>query len=714
MKKYKIAILIIVFLFSLPTITLGEEKDQELLIVLVPGLSFDDISWLIDHGHEETLWKTGGLGAVNVKGEGNYSYLNHAVTMGAGERASGVLGWNAFFEDEIVDGVRARDLVTQWTGTSEPAPLYHPSFPQLEKKTATSLRGAQIGRFGTRLQKAGITRHVAGNSDTRTDSQRYGSLLVIDETASVDNYTPGGITVDTSKPSGVYQDTTTIVEEMDASTEKNSVFVLEWGDLHRLYHDRSNMTDNHFASSYKETLTRLEGLIAKTLTTTNKEVWLLSPAVNDRALDKSDQLAPLWVWKKDRSQVFTWHSPTTRRDGLMASVDLVPTWLGFFGMDEGDDWIGHPVTFQTGTANPAAFLNQHKAMTAVFSKRGPVLSGYITVLVVILLAVSAVLWIKKEASLWRKVARLVLISAVSSPLLFLLTGPLIPHLSTVFYVVMLIGATGVGAILVDKVAKYPVSTICGLFFAITTWDLLNNATLIKQSFLGYDPIIGARYYGLGNEFAGVYIVSGWLMLAPFFTGGQKKRILQHATLFFVLTAMLLFLATSSLGANAGASLATGVMIGFIVYKLFLGFLNWKKLLLFIPVGGLALLGVLYVLQLNQPASHIHSAFNLLFQGDVNGIGNIILRKLEMNWKIFKISHWTQLFVTTYVLIGIYIWRGKKKAWSHERNIMIQGCIIASLALLFLNDSGIVAAATSMFVTLCASYAWLLEDGKEKN
>ena len=36
-------------------------------------------------------------------------------------------------------------------------------------------------------------------------------------------------------------------------------------------------------------------------------------------------------------------------------------------------------------------------------------------------------------------------------------------------------------------------------------DIVSGQNLIKNSLLGYDPIIGARYYGIGNEYVGILI-----------------------------------------------------------------------------------------------------------------------------------------------------------------------------------------------------------------
>ena len=36
-------------------------------------------------------------------------------------------------------------------------------------------------------------------------------------------------------------------------------------------------------------------------------------------------------------------------------------------------------------------------------------------------------------------------------------------------------------------------------------DVLLGAPIIKNSILGYDPIVAARFYGIGNEYMGVLI-----------------------------------------------------------------------------------------------------------------------------------------------------------------------------------------------------------------
>ncbi|PYZ96334.1 hypothetical protein CR205_11430 [Alteribacter lacisalsi] len=718
MKKLLVLALILSFsLWMQPSSTdavMPNEDGSCLTVILVPGLSFEDMRMLTENRSGAMLWKTGFFGAVNVKGEGAYSYLNNAVSIGAGGKSAGIAGWNGYKPGERIDGEQVEHLFEQWTGERNPQSIYHLYAHQLVDKNANSLRPSSVGAFGRALAEEGVGRHVYGHSDTRTDLQRYGSLLAMDERGLVDTYSDRSVVRDRSRPHGMKMDAEILLAEI-REKDGPALHVIEWGDIHRLYKDAPNTEPAQFQKQYHTALEELENLIRMLNTEINHQVWLLSPAVNQQALDKKSELAPVWIWEQDRRSSGIFHAPTTRRDQLAAVADLVPTWLNYFGISPHGHWSGKPLEMISArqgnlpAVDQAAFFHRLEAVEAVYAGRGAVLSGYVTVLIALLIGVSLVLWLRPGSLRWRRTGRLVLTGAVSSPLWFLVTGPLVPKLSTLGYVAMMAALGVLSALAADRLPRHGVSVVCGLFFAVATVDMLLGAPLIQQSFLGYDPVIGARFYGIGNEFAGVYIVSGWLMTAPLFRTGRSRRGFNTWIIFAVLGAMLLFLASSGLGANAGASLAAGLMIGFIIWRLFGARVNLWRLALGAPFVLAVLLGLLYVLQLGQPASHIHSAFSLLFSGDVEAVGRIVLRKLEMNWKIFKISHWTELFVTTYLLTGAYVWRKKRKVLGPEKGLAVQGCIVASVALLVLNDSGIVAAATSMFVTLCASYAWLLED-----
>ena len=62
-----------------------------------------------------------------------------------------------------------------------------------------------------------------------------------------------------------------------------------------------------------------------------------------------------------------------------------------------------------------------------------------------------------------------------------------------------------------------VVAVIGLSTAVLVGiDTVTGSSLMRFSFLGYDPIGGARFYGLGNEYMGIMIgalIMGWVCLA---------------------------------------------------------------------------------------------------------------------------------------------------------------------------------------------------------
>ncbi len=85
----------------------------------------------------------------------------------------------------------------------------------------------------------------------------------------------------------------------------------------------------------------------------------------------------------------------------------------------------------------------------------------------------------------------------------------------------------------------------------------------------------------------------------------------------------------------------------------------------------------------------------------------------MNLNLFRHSNWTQLLVTSYLLGAIILWR-KHLQLGEENTLFLQTGVVASIALLLLNDSGVVAAATSMFCVISAHYYSLSVSKEETN
>ena len=105
-------------------------------------------------------------------------------------------------------------------------------------------------------------------------------------------------------------------------------------------------------------------------------------------------------------------------------------------------------------------------------------------------------------------------------------------------------------------------------FAPVIVDGLLGGHLIRQSFLGYDPIIGARYYGIGNEYMGVVIGAVLLMVAAWLEWKRPTGRWVKIGTAFLFVFLVLYFAAPFWGTNAGGALAASAGFGVGVCPLF--------------------------------------------------------------------------------------------------------------------------------------------------
>ncbi|OIJ16223.1 hypothetical protein BKP35_04400 [Anaerobacillus arseniciselenatis] len=683
----------------------GEEA-SDLTLIVVPDFSFQEVKWLRENGQFLHLWETSGMSGMNIRPDGPYSYLNSAVSLSTGVRALGIVDWNAYMSGEVVDNVFAEELYQQWTGnTVEEGVIFHPLLHKLVDKN----NKVEIGIIGESLKQYGVSRYVIGNSDVNEKKVRYGPLFTMDNKG----LTGGALTEATKKsigaPSGVEMDVDNIYDWLSTIQEKDerSFTVIEWGDVFRLYDQKENMSEAYFVERYELSLINLEMFVHKLLTGDYVEdLMLLSPMVHSDAYQNKERLAPFFYWGKEEGviQSYLLRSDTTRQDFVISNLDIAPTILNFYRIPQKGQFIGKPI--QKEVINEAVLeegLKNLDLMFLVFKSRNVVLSSYITLLVLLLIIVSLIILVKDKNETFKKIAKVLLISGVSSPLWFLITPYLLNYIQPNVYLLFIIFCSFLTGYLFVKLVRNPIFVLSGAIFISISVDLFFGNYFMQRSYLGYDPIIGARYYGIGNEFAGIYLISGLLLV-------QQRYFRNWFVLMMLALGTIIILSSTYLGANAGATISAGVMFGFFYYRYYFTDFQWRKLLIIISFVVPVVLAILFFTQLNGKESHIGYAFSKLFSGDFTYILDTIKRKLEMNWKIFRYSNWTQLFVTTYLLIALYLWRRKKIVGNEVKRVLIQTGVVASITLLIINDSGVVSAATSMFIIVCTSYYWALEEG----
>ncbi|MCK9905475.1 hypothetical protein MXD63_36495, partial [Frankia sp. Cpl3] len=254
---------------------------------------------------------------------------------------------------------------------------------------------------------------------------------------------------------------------------------------------------------------------------------------------------------------------------------------------------------------------------------------YVMLQIIILVAAS-LLW------LWRKITpavervrrgiRLALLSVLFFPVLFLLEPLLDWRVSppVVLGVIIMI-ALGGAFVLEQWRFSVVLLVVTGLTTGAILFDGFNGAEAMRRSYLGYDPVIGARFYGLGNEYEGILIGSAILFAASFYewakgTERGKQSFSLLSLPFWLSTALfsavLYYMAAPSLGTDAGGFLAGAA--GFTVTLSRLQDWRISKKSLLLAAGGIPIgIAVLVAVNLwsSYPLTHVGKVAEQIVHGD---------------------------------------------------------------------------------------------------
>ncbi len=680
------------------------DDSHDVVVIVVPALSFLETPLLFQS--ENPIWKDAAFAAMNVRPDGPYSYLNNMVTIGTGRKAVGVQEWNSFEDSEYIKGIRSRDWMQQLTGKACSDCIIQPLFHRLVDKNKQTTHKAVPGRFGQLFINNQIVNRVFGHSDTYDEQLRYASLLTMNE----EGYAEGDILLavkdDQQFPYSMKMDKQFLIDKLSTKDSQRTFSVIEWGDFYRLFSLKPFMEKEYFNKQLSILLQELTLFVEQV--TAENDVWLIAPMMHQEAYELRYQLAPVFYWSPDHAGG-TLTSKTTRRHGLVSSIDFIPTWLQSFEVDSDSYWAGQPMQVIDPSVHSRTIHDRVDDMVLIYKTRASVVSIYVTVLVISLLVAAFFGWFHPHQRIvWQRWNRVCLLVALMSPFWFLSLAPLVSYIGIIGFVFGLIIATFLSGFYLERYSRYPIAFIGGLTAVVITLDLFTGSWFMQRSFLGYDPIIGARYYGIGNEFVGVYMISVLMMISPFV---YKKGFYSVTSLGLLSLFMFIVLGKSSLGTNAGASLASAIVFGFLFVKWFHLRMGKKSLILITLFTVLVMLG-LFSLQIGDQ-THIGVAFERLMAGDLSYITDTIIRKLKMNVKLIRHSHWTQLFVTSYVLVAIILWKKRMQLRDKRKQLFLQTGVVASFALCVFNDSGVVAAAISMFSVVSTHYYWLAKCKERK-
>ncbi len=719
----------------------------EIIVISVPGLSF--MEWneteLAAYPHLQRIVHEGAVGAMNIRtpvrgAEDVYA----SIGLGAPVEASGSL--HAYNVWEYVSTGKEHGIAGELFARRTGLPTTNGQLVVPDIISWQAQKGNSADRLGDLLRHAYIPAAAYGNRDRSKAGQpvidteflgRHAPFVIMDKHGRA----YGDVSTDLNRsapdrPYGLRTDYEQLIYKLQQHSAP-SLVIIELGDLDRLYDARSYYEIDEFQAWKHVVLTEIDDFIGRLIWEQSEAgqarmLILFSPYVHADAYRAYNRMAPIVVWGGEmESGVLT--SATTRRPGVISLYDLAPTLLAQFDLKPVQSMLGAPVASITMKDSMLIVSNMVEQMRKIYALRPPLLYTFVTYEITVLLGLLVFVvypfrW-RERLPRWSRqtIGAAMLLSLLAAPVVLHVMGWAAHLTSGILAASFAVGtvAIAVSAVMISyrlqrhrhlRTGYHSRYVLAAAWIGIVGTALLladgmTGAEAMKRSILGYDAMVGARYYGIGNEFMGVLIGSTLLAVAAAAQYGapsgtkRRKAVAIAAALVFI--AIFVYLAAPSGGTNAGGALTAAAAFTVLYTRLFTRLWEGRRVLLRLigacACAGIAGLLLLWCLNVWLPfdasnPSHIGKAMGLLEGGRIDLIAAMVYRKLSMNIHLIGVSSWSKVLIASLLVMIVLLIkpRGVFHRWQHAVPDLMHGFIAivtGAVTALLVNDSGIVSAAT---------------------
>ncbi len=403
-------------------------------------------------------------------------------------------------------------------------------------------------------------------------------------------------------------------------------------------------------------------------------------------------------------------SATTNQRGLIASVDLAPTILDHLGLRPiPADMRGDPI-HTDGSLHSAGLRGVYRRLGVVGPRRLKALGFLLLAWALLLLAstpsASARAWAMRSGAL----------GMLWAPVVVLVPAALEPG-AAVEYATIALGCMLLGA-LTDALLPWPRAPLAPAIAAILFigTDALAHTQLLMRSLLGPDPILGARFYGIGNELksglAVLVLAAVAAALYPTADGGQtRERDRRRAVITMLGAGALLAVVEGSarIGAGVGGVILVSAAFAVATVMLLGGALTRRRALIVLisPVVGLIALAALDLATAHGSGHYTGSILHARSAGDLR---DVIVRRYKAAWS--ELHNHAMPFATAVALL--YAAFGLRRrallfapvAQDPVWQAAFAGGLTAGVVGALVEDSGPVLLVVAVFALGCvASYLW---------
>jgi len=425
----------------------------------------------------------------------------------------------------------------------------------------------------------------------------------------------------------------------------------------------------------------------------------------------------------------TLQSGSTRQPGLVQLADLTPTIFQHLGITAPTALGGaplHMVSASTNTGQAAdqrlqGLLDDDEASYKVHSLVEPFFYGW-ALLQLALYLIAALLWwrgwgTRAQRQMLLGVTRRVAIIAATVPASTFLANILpwwrfsMPMVSVVASVALFATAISMLALLGPwrRHVFGPMSVVCGATMAVLALDVMTGSRLQISSLLGLQPVIGGRFYGMGNVTFALFGTATLLLciaVGDHYAAVGRPRLAAAAVASIGLIAVIVD-ASPWWGSDLGgptALLPAVILLALMTLRIRL---TWRRLL---AIGGgigafVVLLGLLDWLRPAESRSHLGRFVQTALDG---GAWDIVLRKLEQNIAVLLSYPLALLIPVGLVLVAYLLAKPTARAAAPLRRSfasvqLLRPGLIALIVMwvigFVLNDSGAVIPAIGVTLAI---------------
>jgi hypothetical protein len=750
----RVAVLVAVLAasFSAPwalAVDAGAKKAPRAILVMATGLTWEDISAT----GTPAMWRLaseGGVGNLNARPRARESSWEPASAL------EGALGlscgsWavpefsaqGAYCASETARGVPVSAAYERLYGAQmSPNAIAYLGLAPVDRTNASSGDKPVPGTLGQAVVDAGGSTCAIGNSDSGDSMADYkfvrpAAVAAMDERGLVmfGDVSTGLTMRSADSPYGIRTDLDRFERalsacEASAAAKGGPVLIaLDPGDEYRARRAAWQTSDAMKAKQHVAAVREADDIVAMALAHTRPDdiVVVCTQAPADTSPGMAG-FSPLLVSGGGLRGYLT--SASTHRVGTVSNPDITALVLAHLGLERPVEVIGSTLSAVSAPA-PAAERIAHlsaKNATAVSVDvmRGTFADIYIKLFSAVMVIGIAFVFVRDQLS--PRVRRAIAVGLKAAGLLAVLVPGaglamfvLWPTPSTPAEAGIALGATTTilfaAALLVWKYLGGRVAlagsllTVSGLFVV----DQLLGAPFAATSLIGYSPLQGVRFYGIGNEAAGMLVgaaLVGSALVVDISRGSKWGSAFRRYGIPAYGLLAVVACAAPGLGANVGVALWATIGFGVLWTWANGQRLTWKHaiaglLAVVALIGGFAALDMLRA----GEKTHLARSLSSAEQGGLSQLWMIVSRKAQMNGRILAQTNWTTVLMAVAAFLGVTRLRPAQELTRvSAKNPAFGGSLVACTVagvLAFLSEDTGVLVPTFIFVSVGVATLWLV-------